>query len=184
MTLSEEIRAARVVLAQDVLAALKNERIVAIYDSYFVPFVPIGGLTQEEEEEEEEAMYTPPKYCGVCAIGAFFITAVDRHNALKLRDVRGIGEGETQSGFLLMRYLKQWFTVEDLRLMEVAFEGHRIEPILSSTLSKEQIQRAVEWHNRQHDKHCGGSAPPEAIMSALMLNIIGNNGVFDPQSLE
>ena len=123
-------------------------------------------LLKELGKEE----YVAPKECSVCAIGAVFVCAVDRHDALKLSTVYKRDAGGPDEATMLP-YLKMWFTPKQLRLMETAFEGtcyadRRARP------SAYNLNRAYRFYNQFRRS--------SDIMEAIMNNVIDNKGTFKP----
>ncbi len=173
----------RVQIAQDVLKALETQRIKAAYGGYMRGSHPkLMALVDASDstdpslfQELGQAEYTAPQTCSVCAIGAVFVAAVDRHDSLKLSTVYSASyeeEGRVTDS-AMMPYLSQWFEEDQLRLMECAFEGsyqgrggNEEEP------SEDELEAAEEFYGEYEDV--------TLLITAIMENVIKNKGTFEP----
>lgn len=154
--------AERVQIARDVIAQLAAKRIIAAGGSY----IRWAGFRNQQAIGDMDAkVQPPPPNCKVCAIGAVFVCALDRHNELRLRDTNG----STPDDDNMLRYLARWFDEYQLRLMECAFEGSDV----SDALPDDDAYAAVEF-GEQHEHDA------DALMRAIMNNVIANKGTFKP----
>ena len=153
----------------DVQEQLKLQRIFAIQGDYLdLP------KTNDEEEEIYDAYYrqytnaidkyatayVTPKKCNVCAIGSLFVTSVDRYNKIMVSDTALALDGKE-----MLPHLSRWWNDEELRLMEVAFEGSIVdmpESLLDPQTDKEYadkkawmklVDRARSWRTKIHDRY-------------------------------
>jgi len=170
----------RVIIAKDVIAALNAKRYAAkrkVYVEFMDP------LSFEASDQLDKVI--KDKKCDVCAIGAVFISAVDRFDNLKCEDVvihtrsastmefhfeqfgdrLGIN-GITSSG--IMNYMTDFFDRNQLRLMEAAFECENIACYLDTQI----INRAIEFGRAESNI--------ENRLIKIMQNVIENDGTFNP----
>lgn len=169
----------RVMIAQDVIRFLDQERILAYPGTYFnVPELSFGAMRKINKEIELCEVLREVKECELCAIGGMFYSAVMNHNNLKVSDVYsierlylGISDGIFISGLKLVDYLEKFFSRKMLRLIETAFEGDVVEDVFSDS-DVPEVLAAIAFYNRYDD--------PKEIMIAIMENIINNNGEFKP----
>lgn len=160
----------RVQIAKDVIRQLDANRIVAD-----------GGCYLDADEFEEQidgAADVPdgrylaaPKDCRACAIGSVFVCALDRFNELKLHKFVDDGGGSDA----MVRYLSPWFTRAQLRLMEIGFQEYNSDP---GAVTDRAADAAYAWHEKRLGSD--GECDYDAIMRALMKNVIRNNGTFKP----
>ncbi len=169
----------RVEIAQDVLKALKTKRINASHNGYMTADdEKLADLASAWEEEDLEALmklsqeeYSPPKACDVCAIGAVFVAAVDRHDALKLSEVYKNSIDGDIGDDLMLPYLNKWFEDSQLRLMEYAFENEFHGTNYDGP--DDDVCKAAEAFYEFYDE-------PGDRVTAIMNNIIENKGTFIP----
>ena len=160
----------RVAIAKDVLLQLRKKRFRSKLGSY-VRIPNLWGV-EDNYRQANECILDGSATCQVCAKGALFMSHVMKTNHISLRDVDDIGE------YKIKERLKM-FSIGQLDLIECAFEKRVIEDgdrILRdyndinesyTSLSKSAIQ-----FGRKHKK--------ADRLSAIMKNIIKNNGTFKP----
>lgn len=137
-------------IAKDVLAQLNAKRFIAEQGVYVSNMGP--------QPKNVNAKVQTPKQCNVCAIGSIFVSAVDRYNRLEVKDL-GCYSGTTEPRPAnLLKYLNKWWSEEEMRLIETAFEGEVIEQpmgIFSDDHSYNAWQnkaiKAQNWHDYQTD---------------------------------
>lgn len=191
----------RVEIAKDVLGALKAKRFLAGHDGYLATRdqkaqKAAAALEEAWENKDLKALlklaaqeYVAPKQCTVCAIGAVFVATVDRHDSLKLTDVYTdeMGSDGEVGPDAMMDYLKQWFTVRQLRLIEVAYEGNLQS--YGDGISDAQVEKAKDFHRKNGPlvdsewlglTPCTSEESAEGRMTAIMKNVIDNHGSFRP----
>jgi hypothetical protein len=170
----------RVLIAKDVLDQIQLKNFIAtsglyleIYDNKFQEH--LKGLAGDD------LITKPIKKCDVCAIGAVFVAAFNRFDNMEKQ-----AWGTDASAML--KYLQPWFSKEQLRLMELAFEPQDLGEGLEYTTgggpysAKEEIM-SLAFNlvcTREHGKL--KKAPPldEYILTAIMNNIVENEGDFVP----
>jgi hypothetical protein len=116
--MSEKQKArARVLVAKDVIAQLKQESLVATTGEYI-----FFGFAIDGSEDFQKALKDTD--CEVCAIGACFVSAVRRFDAFKLSEGY-YSPSRTLPLYQIKDYLQQVFTAQQLSDMEALFEGFR-----------------------------------------------------------
>lgn len=166
----------RVMLAKDVLAAIKSRRFTARSGTYQpVPERPFGCNV-----DQPAIINLQGEECEVCAKGALFVSKLDRLNGLKLFEVSERDPSEHLLGL---------FTQLQLDLIETAFEESTTTLYLSQYQDKSQDCFSPEARNLSTEQfyelenkaegYCRGKSHAER-MRAIMLNVVANNGTFDP----
>lgn len=161
--------AKRVMLAADVLEQIRIKRLKPISQQYIV-----GGITYKAGRNVAE------DGCKACAIGAMFVCAVDKPN-FKIDLVDGFPYSEVSTDDHMegvewsnMRdALSSYFTVEQLGLIESAFECtmKRASAYFADVLTLDQFTKAQKF---------GRKYKVANRMIAIMKNIIRNKGTFKP----
>lgn len=164
----------RVELAKDVLRMMRSRKFYARRGTYMellfsLPRIAIRNPRARLDEVFRERSAEEPMG-SVCAIGAIFCAAVDKFGRLKLSDLDLAGhESDNVKPEKMLEYLSPWFSRDQLRLMELAFEA--------------------EWHggNRLPDedefevaKEFARDERSADAMEMIMKNIIENKGTFAP----
>lgn len=162
----------RVQIAQDVLAALRSGRFIANSVYFHVPVTTPGGYAYASDEVRTVAAAScqlsavtsaPGVKCEVCGIGSLFVAAAERANHLKFEDYSGdVGQLE------LTDYLTEWFSEDQLRLVEACFERH------AGFFDRYVITA------RRLVPHPWDGTPASKRMRMIMENIISNGGTFLP----
>lgn len=175
----------RVHIARDVISQLRLKRLIA------TPGVWLTGAggndlfdqgeALEKKDVEVQKILKEQKECTGCALGGMFMCAVETANKLKVKDLtdfyeptqRDIDDGDTGpelgeiDGDDAFKYLRRFFSAEQLQMIEAAFE-------------------------QGEGAHDGGEAAklfaenveePEDRMRLIMENIIVNKGRFAPHKL-
>jgi hypothetical protein len=153
----------RVQIAKDVIAQLDAGKLRAKRMRWVAE--PIIGAPDEEVRDA-----LGDSTCHACALGAAFVCAVRRADKLTIRDAFGWdplvdGEGNAHlsvGGQLVFDYLKRFFSVDQLSMIETAFEGGKGEA--------EHSDEAARW--------ASGIRSAETRMRLVMKNIIANKGAF------
>jgi hypothetical protein len=150
-----QIATARLFASQgDYLSLPKHTyELAEIADKYYSQYLK-GDLYRVETK------YVTPKKCNVCGIGALFITSVDRYNKIMVSDTSwGIDSTE------MLPHLSRWWNDQELRLIEVAFEGNIIDMPDSLTDSNTDkayeartawrllAKRATAWRTKIHNRY-------------------------------
>jgi hypothetical protein len=179
-------KAKRVRIAKDVIQDLETERLFAANSGYFKLGKPTAEYNvystttipraqgakakafkkalYEEETEVPLHQVLDGLSCTVCAIGACFVAAVERADGLAAKDF----DEEPES---MRDYLSSWFSMEQLGLIEAAFEK-------SAGYAENQ---GCSWHSASLAARFGMDYDdPTARMIAIMKNIVDNDGTFCP----
>lgn len=160
----------RVQIARDVIAQLDAKRLVAKRFSWLRPDFRIDELAAGTDLQP---VFAASKRCVGCAIGGLFMCAVERANDLKAEDM-GLSSLEDNSfeGQDAMRYLRRFFTKDQINMIETAFESGG-----GGTF----VEDGAKWLacKNYFGQNCE-IADPETRMRLIMQNIIVNKGTFDP----
>lgn len=157
----------RVRIAKDVIAQLKDGRLKSSRGQYFIPSDLSRWNSVDRSTQLHVALEEQPD-CHVCA--------VKRANALRLSDVGPLGIGAAATQRSMRSYLGSWFSVEQLGLIEVAFEG---APRFVADGTDEELVFAATTFYRRHWRADSSTS----TMVAIMENIIRNGGQFVPGQL-
>lgn len=175
----------RIEIAKDVLKAMETRRFIAEYEGYLTHDDTTErelayAVHQAHWDQDSDALlqpfskreYVAPDGCRVCAIGAVFVATVDRHDSLSLAKVYG---EQGLNSKKMLGYLEEWFEIEQMRLMEAAYEGgpQGTGEEWDVSLEEEEIEQAEAFY--ENNGPGGGER-----MTAIMNNIIENNGTFCP----
>jgi len=182
----------RVEIANDVLRSLESRR----YKAKHLVYVEAPSRDRkyqkqlniiaswENSEEDEKRQFTTPEKCNVCALGAMFVSAVDRHNSVTLAEMSYL-DGEAEYD-----YLSKWFSTKQLSLIESTFENqefgnrlmeehdYRSTELMHAAILKNFKEDKKKFKLKSYVKLCMSS--PEYVMRSIMYNIIDNNGRFRP----
>lgn len=175
----------RVAIAKDVLAQMKAKKIIADvgtwmhdpkmgfmdeYVDYLVDeFIEDPSNDSCEFTEFHARDYTSKvKNCQVCALGSMFISAVNLYDDIKFKADDACASAAFED--LDKSPLKKYFSVHELKIIEAAFEGN--DGCHFDDLSGKDAAVAFAYHEifKTHKDR----------LSAIMKNIIRNNGVFKP----
>ncbi len=180
---------ARVAIAKDVLKWMNTKKLHASSCNGYVTSGD-GNLFNDEDVEKNADVKKnlKGKKCEVCALGAVFLTTVDRFNKIGCRDLVGADLmnpwTENRSRRSLDReeitgYLKSYFTRLQLCMIESAYETSEFdtdENTFEGTQSWAKIAKASKYGE---DFRLAGVGP-EGRLRRIMSNIIDNKGTFKP----
>ncbi|RJQ25016.1 hypothetical protein C4577_06435 [Candidatus Parcubacteria bacterium] len=144
-----------------------------------------GDITCLKDKEDSQAQkHTKEivKNCGVCALGACFVSYINVFNKLKISDIiddcGGYFEGDPltidleREGLIKDKLLKA-FSQTQLDLIEAAFERDDLTIDWQDSTSS-SMEEAIEFGERYNDSR--------ERLRAIMKNIIKNNGKFVPNA--
>jgi len=154
----------RVTIAGDVLDQLDAKRFVPTFGTYLE--VPFSVETKFYDGNLKVDEVLSGVTCEVCGIGSLFVAAVDRANACTVDDMQSPSDDE-----FMREYLGEWFSREQLEMIEAAFEGRQIW-ILGFSSIKDSFKKCVRFTSRVKS--------PEGRLRKIMRNIVENKGVFVP----
>jgi len=166
----------RVAIAQDVLNELSARRMNAKRDIY-VYFGDYCLPKGSEEDSLQDHLEKMPS-CDVCAKGALFVSAVRLGNRFKCGEIVDGVIDEDDINYVdfsnFKDFLRDIFSSEQLELIEYVFERGIIGDVDSAEITKAD---AFIDHYLSKDANW---ADDEAMMIAIMKNIIKNKGTFIP----
>lgn len=172
---------ARVAIAKDVLKWMDTQKMDVQQSGYLLSKTGslFSGLDVLDNADLKEKLQG--KECQVCALGAVFLTTVDRFNQVGCADL--LDEGDWRGGALslkrrhLTNYLEKYFAPLQLCLIESAFECGSFRTGFNSNHSAlKKIAKAEQYGVKLHRKGLG----PDKRLRKIMNNIIKNNGTFKP----
>jgi hypothetical protein len=173
--------AQRVEIAKDVIAQLNAGKYTAVNMQYFMVSGNIGDGSNLQEVVENAN-------CSMCAMGAVFASKCRLGNdAVLKKDYNSYYHEATQSTKIVNPedYIGDIFEEEQLRLMEVAFEGFDAGQYFENnhgkydsysdetTIYHAEYDLAVEFYDERSRTHTSAE-----IMVDIMNNIIENDGEF------
>jgi hypothetical protein len=117
----------RVKIARDVLKQLTARKLVAAAGVYMILNSEAAThnywKTLSSKKPSQQLNKFLPKKCNVCALGALFITAIDKNNDLTLGELPSNDISGRWFGSATMRdYLNKWFDLYQLVEIEQSFE--------------------------------------------------------------
>ena len=169
----------RVQIAKDVIVRIRLDNISAY---------PGDVVRIPKEIREEKAKQSLKKYlnsenvqCIACAKGALFCTFVGRVNEFLVGDANV----ENYVTDRIHQKLLDIFSLNQLALIETAFEGHKY---LRAKVSPKELDKAYKFYNKYEDVfpsgfNLGVSTVKESAnkrLIAICENIIRNKGTFKP----
>lgn len=164
----------RVQIAKDVLGQLDAKRIKARHNSWVIARKPDEGFkTTGPGQQVCEAIKAVP--CQACAIGAVFVCAVERANALKVCDVDPWvtdGDFNLNNEERIFDYLRRFFSDEQIEIVETAFEaGDGFFTEFDEHADEATWLEAKRWGRSVRSA--------ETRMRLIMKNIVMHNGDFN-----
>jgi hypothetical protein len=166
----------RVMIAQDVLAQLKAKRYVAESGCWvqanYNSAVPLADIKYTDSVQE---LFVEKKIesCNVCALGGLFMSCTNFNNNTLLEDLDFASSelGDLIEEVKLSNKLNKIFSVKQLKLIEVYFEGND----------------GYFYENREYDtvKAFYIKYPSDKKrLQLIMENIVKNDGIFVPKKLK
>jgi hypothetical protein len=172
---------ARVLIAQDVIQQLEMKKLVALSGTYCKVFKKsTRSLFTESDIEQNrdvrDVLLERAAYCQVCAKGAILIATILRFDQMPVRETFPGSDG---SGYdWNLNYVaddgdyKGYFSRDQLRMIEIAFEGW-----YDKIIGKDRA--GVEVLIGRFPRRVGSGDHDRLI--AIMQNIIDNGGTFKPE---
>lgn len=159
----------RVSIAKDVIKQLVANKITAQTGSYF-------ELRSDENIVNEDLSFaiSKAKSCNVCALGALFSACVLKSNHFKLNSADIFADNKMVDIWRtpVTEYLKPYFSKHQLAMIEIAFEKYAGGINIKIVKNVKTIKKCTDFGNQFLDD--------EDRMTAIMQNIIDNNGKFVP----
>ena len=172
----------RVFIARDVLNQLADNKLVAEAGVWMDDDDLITPELVKRDPELQD-VFQQRERCNVCALGALFVSAVGIADKLKLSELEDIKEYRKGKKDLsdvglsfgdIKKYLKQFFSVQQLEWMETAFE--QLDSL--QTYRKYPYSKEAENFARMTSDHYTESTDR---MKMIMQNVIANDGTFNPK---
>lgn len=116
-----EQRALRVAIAKDIIVKLREGKLRATRGVYLWPQNEDARMVLTRAPNEQAESF--PGECRACAVGSLFIAAFDRLRGMSNKALYQVTGGFTDATDRMFEYLEQTFEVEQLDIMEVAFES-------------------------------------------------------------
>lgn len=163
----------RVTIAKDVLAQLRTGKFMAGHTYFMFGSSENDGVDAESVDEAMDAKIDMSACisqvsCTVCGIGSLFASGVLKADKLKVNTFMGAADDRAAQ----IKYLKKWFTLKQLDLVECFFEqwgeGNRSEHNI--TLPNEILDLSPIFMEDDDTER----------LTLIMQNIVSNNGRFDP----
>ncbi len=154
----------RVQIAKDVIKSLNNGKLLASQGVYVTRNRPTKTLGHDLFDDKvtcglDTVLEKIPK-CKVCALGGLFVEAVKHHNDITTDEIT---PNPWQNE--LHNYLNKFFSIEQLHMIEDAFEGHYY---------------STYYLNHKALVFCNNLKKPRDRMLKIMENIVENKGTFRP----
>lgn len=170
----------RVLIAEDVLEQLKNNRIKAT-SGEFVSFDHREGyqLPFDNEDSVQEKIFSREiETCQCCALGSLAVSCVLFNNNVTIENAQdqlcNLGDGIFEER-KFTHGLTKYFSRKQLELIENAFEqgeGYFNECDIELVNSSENIEKAIKFGENYENVN--------NRLKAIMKNIIENKGTFIP----
>ena len=163
----------RVMIARDVLELLETEAAFkrGVMQGIYVD-LNFDVENARDPKEIQYALYRPETYkkCGVCALGACFVSAVRLGNKYTPDPVEITSDGRfiPDYGNNFWSHLEGYFTRVQMGLIEAAFEGEVAN--YEDAVSEEALQSAADFAEEDEAAH--------VVLKKIMQNIIKNRGEF------
>lgn len=174
---------ARVAIAKDVIQWMDTKKMLVANAGYLYSSSDLFSFKDVGENADLRSKLQG-KECRVCALGAVFLTTVDRFNKVGCGDISVepnpyFPEKDYTINHLrrnsLTKYLKRYFTPLQMGMIESAFECSEYYDGLSTSAQRAVIKAmnyGINLHNNGVD--------PEGKLRSIMKNIITNKGTFKP----
>ena len=150
----------RVVIAKDVLAQLATGRLVAGSTYLDIMKQPVSVSSYDQLCDVRDKLK-----CQACGIGSLMVAACGFVDNLTISEADGMGQSGIQD------YLSDWFTEDQLALIERWFETRTDGMVVGDAY-------CVDEPPKDHPIMKFRSA--RGRLTAIMENIISNRGTFDP----
>lgn len=156
----------RIAIAKDVLKTLKSKKITAKAGDYF-DFNGYYKLGKEDKGKDLQALLDKKNVtCTVCALGATF------HSLVRLGDRFKLPQNTEALTYItdkeMRPLLRNHFSSKQIAMIESAFENGQC----SDGKYTGNVEQSIDFGGRYED--------PEDRLSAIMKNIIKNEGEFKP----
>jgi len=152
-------------IAKDTIERIRLGQILATTGSFF-NWMTYPHIKNSKVKQFKTLINSNLEECRVCAKGALFCSYVGRVNKFKTQDVDDYNDFDNTNH----KKLLEIFTIEQLDLIEIAFEG-------VSYLNKCEDDLLIEKAEEFYDNYDNNS---EVRLLNICENLINNKGVFIP----
>lgn len=153
--------------AEDALELLKSNTMIPLQGSYLLMSYK---WTEDSPVNSQLCEITKQlNNCNACAIGVLFVSMVNRNNSLTVGEYKQ--EKSNKEHKVYFDYLERFFDMEQLRLIESAFERN-FSFAVNEGFSLSLARRAEDFGYDYPDSR--------GRLTAILENIIENNGEFIP----
>ncbi len=180
---------ARVAIAKDVLKWINTEKMSVQQSGYLHSLGDALFDSTDVDNNSDLRDKLQGKECRVCALGAVFLTTVDRFNKVGCADIVSTGNRSDPWGVryrhfssldrdMLTGYLNKYFTPVQLCMIESAFECDTFleDDVEDNPAAVAKITKADAYGNALAEE--GHSS--QSRLRKIMENIIKNKGTFKP----
>jgi hypothetical protein len=158
----------RVAIAKDVLAQIELETIYPTQGTY-IGNIDTNYTGDECKVQVNSLMKKKDFSCDCCAKGALFMSHVNKTNHLTLQDLY-TGGGNNH----VYERLGSIFSIQQLDLIECAFEGDLINDTSNNLRGTPEVERAIDFVANN------GYESTNDVLIGICENIIKNKGTFIP----
>ena len=172
----------RVAIAKDVIRQLNARKLTARSKTWLTGGAGIIRIKEEDYQKPVKEILSTQASCNVCALGSLLVCAAGLANAVTVNDVRDKDSDTyfTVDMFSMTPYLKRFFSMEQLRLIELCFE-HGDGGCSPDTA--EEWEAAEVFAGDEEDDNgdsIGDGTDDEVRLRLIMECIMRNNGTFVP----
>lgn len=170
-----------VAVALDVLKSLRSLKLKS--GSYL--FDSAGSVNLAGAEDLMVVVPDARKRCEVCLLGACLLSKAALYDAVPLDDRLTCRDSMTEKLFLnadgdaVYERLRGVFGDRQCALMETAFEGYLL--CYSAKATEEEVDAALAFGKAARANKIAGDTRNQAVVRAVMTNVVRNGGVFKPQ---
>ena len=163
---------ARIMIARDVIKALKTKHFIAQHGSYVVSteLSQLLGNRSPHSQVRDLFLDKAPE-CNVCALGGLFVAVVERSDNITPNDLSISSSVSCVNEDSLRRTLATIFPAEMLAEIEAAFESWSVRSTIRNAYD-------YSWHATGVDLDYSKA---DIRMAMVMKNIIRNHGTFMPE---
>lgn len=162
----------RVMIAKDVLLRIQ-EKVFRVSWGQVVSYIRTGTGETQSNIQLKSILNDNNKKCSVCAKGALFCSIIGRVNHCTVEQVNDDTDNNAD-GFIHSE-LRQYFSLEQLDLIETAFENNSYLNVIG-VKSRKKAHKFYE--KRMYNFQT--SMDESDLLIDICNNIIENNGTFKP----
>lgn len=175
----------RIEIARDVLRQIRLGRINPQHGTYFDATREGPDACEVTDATQVRDLTQQIESCSACALGSVFMCAVNRADALKVGDLQGFNasrlaarkRGMHFKSFDMRSYLMRFFSMDQLLLIENAFEGGDVNGLTEVQAHNPRVtERTMRAVARYNERYLGDAA---RCLERIMRNIEAHGGRFD-----